>query len=80
MHDPACISSITCISQILMTIFIGCPTSGVTTRHERGCAACPRREQGKETLRRLTAVKTDKLFAAFSLSPFSGKMTLSLGI
>jgi hypothetical protein len=29
-----------------------------TARHERGCAACPRREQGKATLRRLAAVKT----------------------
>jgi hypothetical protein len=29
-----------------------------TARHERGCAACPRHEQGKATLRRLAAVKT----------------------
>jgi hypothetical protein len=29
-----------------------------TGGHERGCAACPRREQGKATLRRLAAVKT----------------------
>jgi hypothetical protein len=29
-----------------------------TARHERGCAACPRREQDKATLRRLAAVKT----------------------
>jgi hypothetical protein len=42
---------------------IGCATSGVAQRHERGCAACPRREQGKARqgkaiLRRLAAVKT----------------------
>jgi hypothetical protein len=29
-----------------------------TARHERGCAASPRREQGKAALRRLAAVKT----------------------
>jgi hypothetical protein len=29
-----------------------------TARHERGCAACLRREQGKAILRRLVAVKT----------------------
>jgi hypothetical protein len=29
-----------------------------TVQHERGCAACPRSEQGKATLRRLAAVKT----------------------
>jgi hypothetical protein len=29
-----------------------------TARHERGCAACPRREQGKATLRRLASVET----------------------
>jgi hypothetical protein len=29
-----------------------------TARHERSCAACQRREQGKATLRRLAAVKT----------------------
>jgi hypothetical protein len=29
-----------------------------TTRHERGCAACPRYEQGKATLRRSAGVKT----------------------
>jgi hypothetical protein len=29
-----------------------------TARHERGCAACPRREQGKATLKRLAVVKT----------------------
>jgi hypothetical protein len=29
-----------------------------TARHERDCAACSRREQGKATLRRLAAVKT----------------------
>jgi hypothetical protein len=29
-----------------------------TAPHERGCAACPRREQDKTTLRRLAAVKT----------------------
>jgi hypothetical protein len=28
-----------------------------TARHEKDCAACPRREQGKTSLRRLTAVK-----------------------
>jgi hypothetical protein len=33
---------------------IGCSTA----RHEKGCAACPQREQGKATLRRLAAVKT----------------------
>jgi hypothetical protein len=41
-----------------------------TARHERGCAACPRHEQGKATLRRLAAVKPDKLIRAFSMSPF----------
>jgi hypothetical protein len=51
-----------------------------TARHERGCAACPRHEQGKVTLRRLVAVKTDKLFRAFSLSPSSGKTTWSLDV
>jgi serine/threonine protein kinase len=29
-----------------------------TVRYERGCSACPRREQGKATLRSLAAVKT----------------------
>jgi aspartate kinase len=29
-----------------------------TARHEKGCAACARREQGKVTIRRLAAVKT----------------------
>jgi hypothetical protein len=29
-----------------------------TARHARGCAACPRREQDKATLRRLAEVKT----------------------
>jgi meckelin len=29
-----------------------------TTRHEKGCAAGPRREQGRATLRKLAAVKT----------------------
>jgi hypothetical protein len=28
-----------------------------TVRHERGCAACPLREQSKTTLRRLAVVK-----------------------
>jgi hypothetical protein len=29
-----------------------------TARHEKGCTACPRREQGKGTLKRSVAVKT----------------------
>jgi hypothetical protein len=42
------------ISLIYRVSHIRCSTAP----HERGCAACLRREQGKEILRRLAAVKT----------------------
>jgi hypothetical protein len=51
-----------------------------TARHARGCAACPRREQGKETLKRLAAVKTRSTIQSLFPVPFSGKMTLSLDV
>jgi hypothetical protein len=56
---------------------IGCPTSGVAQRSLRE-AAPHTRGVSKATLRSLAAVKIDKLFRTFSLSPFSGKMTLNL--
>jgi hypothetical protein len=60
---------------------IGCPTSGVVQRamreaapHARGVSKARQLQEG------WLQSKPDKPFRAFSLSPFSGEMTLSLDV
>jgi hypothetical protein len=50
-----------------------------TARHESRCAARPRREQGKATLRRLAVVKTRKTVQSLFPVPAFGKNDVKLG-
>jgi hypothetical protein len=62
-------------SEFYRVFHIGCST----VRHERGCAACQRREQGKTTLRRLASVKTRLTDQGLFPVPFLGKNDVKLG-
>jgi hypothetical protein len=44
-----------------------------TARHERGCAACQRREQSKATLRRMAEVKARETVQSLFPVPFREK-------